>query len=67
MTATNAKFAITTKGGRSVVMEFVNYQQAQKYADKHFGRGCIVQLVGFNFSRNPVVNNAVATVAASGE
>lgn len=44
-------FAITTKSGRSVNIKAENYREAQKYADRHFGKGCIVQLVG-NAARN---------------
>ena len=46
MTAKNAKFAITAQSGRSVVKEFTSYAEAQKYADRHFGKGSIVQMVG---------------------
>ena len=63
MTARNGRFAITTKDGRSVVLEFENYAQAQKYADRHFGKGAIVQLVGNRAplqSSDVVVQNAVA-------
>jgi hypothetical protein len=48
-------FAITTKSGRSVNIKAANYKEAQKYADRHFGKGCIVQLVA-----NSIVANALA-------
>ena len=66
MTATNAKFAITTQSGRSIVKEFTSYAEAQKYADRHFGKGSIVQMVGNSVacnSTNPVVRKAVNAVA----
>jgi len=61
-------FAITTKSGRSVNIKADNYKEAQKYADRHFGRGCIVQLVGnaaaacedHPASSNAIVNAALA-------
>ena len=42
----NAKFAVTTKSGRSVVIEAPNYKAAEKEAKRRFGAGCIVDLVG---------------------
>ena len=62
MTITNFKFAITSKQGHSVVIEFKNYDEAQKYAYRHFGKGCIVQFIGNKapHSTNPVVQNALA-------
>ena len=69
MTAKNAKFAITTQSGRSVVKEFTSYAEAQKYADKHFGRGSIVQMVGNSRacnSQNPVVRNAMNAAGVKG-
>ena len=66
MIAQNAKFAITTKSGRSVVMKFSSYAEAVKYAEKHFGKGCIVQLVGNAKlkSSNTIVQNAIAAKEA---
>lgn len=66
MTISNFKFAITSKSGHSVVMEFKNHDAAQKYADRHFGKGCIVQLVGNSAVRstNPVVQNALMANAS---
>ena len=52
MTAKNAKFAITTQSGRSIVKEFTSYAEAQKYADRHFGKGSIVQMVGNSRAAN---------------
>lgn len=68
MEVKNAKFAITTKSGRSVVKEFDNYEQAQKYAAQHFGKGCVVTLVGNAVrSTNSVVANALAANAATND
>lgn len=68
MTATNAKFAITTQSGRSIVKEFTSYAEAQKYADRHFGKGSIVQMVGNSVacnSTNPVVRKAMNALGLS--
>lgn len=43
--AKNAKFAVTTKSGRSVVIEASDYKAAEKEAYRRFGAGCIVDLI----------------------
>lgn len=48
----NAKFAVTTKSGRSVVIEAPNYKAAEKEAKRRFGAGCIVDLVGNSVAAN---------------
>lgn len=50
--AVNAKFAVTTKSGRSVVIEAPNYKAAEKEAKRRFGAGCIVDLVGNSVAAN---------------
>ena len=59
-------FAITTKSGRSVNIKADNYKEAQKYADRHFGKGCIVQLVGNTATtcdKHPASSNAIVNAA----
>ena len=40
------KFYIQSKSGSFIQKDFPNYKEAQKYADAHFGKGSIVQVVG---------------------
>lgn len=56
------KFGVTSKSGHSVIIDAPNYKAAQKEAERRFGKGVIVQLVG-NASTNPIVANALKTVS----
>lgn len=53
------KFATTSKSGHSVIIDAPNYKAAQKEAERRFGKGVIVQLVG-NATTNPIVANALS-------